>query len=37
MRQALDDVGYNGWITVEDGGLPLVEFRERLDKIIAGV
>jgi hexulose-6-phosphate isomerase len=37
MRQALDDVGYNGWITVEDGGLPLPEFAERLDKIIAGV
>ena len=37
MRQALDDVGYNGWITVEDSGLPLTEFRERLDKIIAGV
>jgi len=37
MRQALDDVGYNGWITLEDNGLPLVEFRERLDKIIAGV
>ena len=37
MRQALNDVGYNGWITVEDNGLPLVEFRERLDKIIAGV
>lgn len=37
MRQALDDVGYNGWITVEDNGLPLPEFVERLDKIIAGV
>jgi L-ribulose-5-phosphate 3-epimerase len=37
MRQALDDVGYNGWITLEDNGLPLAEFRERLDKIIAGV
>lgn len=37
MRQALDDVGYNGWITVEDGGLPLPEFASRLDKIIAGV
>lgn len=37
MRQALDDVGYNGWITVEDGGLPLPEFAARLDKIIAGV
>lgn len=37
MRQALDDVGYNGWITVEDNGLPLPEFTARLDKIIAGV
>jgi L-ribulose-5-phosphate 3-epimerase len=37
MRQALDDVGYNGWITLEDGGLPLPEFAARLDKIIAGV
>jgi len=36
MRQALDDVGYNGWITVEDGGLPLPEFVRRLDLIIAG-
>ena len=37
MRQALDDVGYNGWITLEDNGLPLPEFAARLDKIIAGV
>lgn len=37
MRQALEDVGYNGWITVEDNGLPLPEFVSRLDKIIAGV
>ena len=37
MRQALDDVGYNGWITVEDNGLPLPEFASRLDHIIAGV
>lgn len=37
MRQALDAVGYNGWITVEDNGLPLPEFASRLDKIIAGV
>ena len=36
MRQALDAVGYNGWITVEDNGLPLPEFAARLDKIIAG-
>lgn len=37
MRRALDDVGYNGWITVEDNGLPLPEFARRLDQIIAGV
>ncbi|MEY4940337.1 MAG: hypothetical protein RIQ93_2072, partial [Verrucomicrobiota bacterium] len=37
MRRALDDVGYNGWITVEDNGLTLPEFASRLDKIIAGV
>lgn len=37
MRRALDDIGYNGWITVEDNGLPLPEFASRLDKIIAGV
>jgi len=37
MRQALEDVGYNGWITVEDNGLPLPEFVDRLNKIIAGV
>jgi len=37
MRQALEDVGYNGWITVEDHGLPLPEFAQRLDQIIAGV
>lgn len=37
MRQALDAIGYNGWITVEDNGLPLPEFAARLDKIIAGV
>lgn len=37
VRQALDAVGYNGWITVEDNGLPLPEFARRLDQIIAGV
>ena len=36
MRKALDDVGYNGWITLEDNGLPLPEFAHRLDRIIAG-
>ena len=36
VRRLLDQLGYNGWLTIEDGGLPLVEFRERLDLIIAG-
>lgn len=36
VRQALDDVGYNGWLTIEDGGIPLAEFNQRLDLIIAG-
>ena len=36
VRQALDDVGYNGWLTIEDGGLSYKEFNDRLDLIIAG-
>jgi len=36
VRQAFDDVGYNGWLTIEDGGLPYPEFSRRLDRIIAG-
>jgi hexulose-6-phosphate isomerase len=36
VRQALDDVGYNGWLSIEDGGLPLDEFDRRLDLIVAG-
>lgn len=36
VRQAFDDVGYNGWLTIEDGGLPYKEFNKRLDLIIAG-
>jgi L-ribulose-5-phosphate 3-epimerase len=36
VRKALDDVGYNGWLTIEDGGLPLEDFNKRLDLIIAG-
>ncbi len=36
VRSALEAVKYNGWLTIEDGGLPLTEFRERLDLIIAG-
>lgn len=36
VRKALEETGYNGWLTIEDGGLPLPEFRSRLDAIIAG-
>ncbi|MBI5397533.1 MAG: sugar phosphate isomerase/epimerase [Verrucomicrobia bacterium] len=36
VRKALDEVGYNGWLSIEDGGLPLEEFSKRLDLIIAG-
>ena len=36
VRRALDDVGYNGWLTIEDGGLPLKEFGRRINLIVAG-
>jgi len=36
VRQALDDAGYNGWLTIEDSDLSLEEFSKRLDLIIAG-
>src|SRR5215471_10279204 len=31
VRGALDHIGYDGWATIEDGGLPLAEFRNRFD------
>jgi hexulose-6-phosphate isomerase len=36
VRQAFDDVGYSGWLTIEDGGISNAEFSRRLDRIIAG-
>jgi len=36
LRRALDEVGYDGWATIEDKGLPLAEFRRRFDLIEAG-
>jgi hexulose-6-phosphate isomerase len=36
VRKALDDVGYNGWMTIEDGRVSLEEQSKRLDLIIAG-
>ena len=36
-RGALDEVGYNGWMTIEgSGGLSLEEKSKRLDLILAG-
>jgi L-ribulose-5-phosphate 3-epimerase len=36
VRRALDDVGYNGWLTIEDSGLPLKEFGRRIELIVDG-
>jgi hexulose-6-phosphate isomerase len=37
VRKALDEVGYNGWMTIEgSGGLSQQEQNKRLDMIIAG-
>lgn len=37
VRRRLDQIGYNGWMTIEgSGGLPLEEQNRRLDLIIAG-
>ena len=36
VREELEKVGYNGWMSIEDGGLSLEEFSKRLDLIIAG-
>jgi hexulose-6-phosphate isomerase len=35
-RKAMSDIGYDGWISIEDGGLPLAEFAKRFDMIAAG-
>jgi len=36
VRRALSDVGYDGWATIEDGGLELAEFSRRFDLIEQG-
>jgi hexulose-6-phosphate isomerase len=36
VRGALNDIGYDGWATIEDGGLPLAEFSRRFDLIEGG-
>lgn len=36
VRRALSDIGYDGWATIEDGGLELTEFSRRFDLIAMG-
>lgn len=36
VRKALEEANYDGWATIEDGGLPLTEFASRFDLIAAG-
>jgi hexulose-6-phosphate isomerase len=36
VRQALEAIGYHGWLSIEDSHLPLPEQSRRLDLIIAG-
>lgn len=36
VRRALSDAGYDGWATIEDGGLELAEFNRRFDLIEEG-
>lgn len=36
VTAALDKAGYKGWMTIEDNGLSLTEFRQRLDLIVSG-
>jgi len=36
VRQEIEKIGYNGFLTIEESGLPLEEFRRRLDLVIAG-
>jgi hexulose-6-phosphate isomerase len=36
VRQALEEIGYHGWVSIEASHLPLAEQSKRLDLIIAG-
>ncbi|NQT87793.1 sugar phosphate isomerase/epimerase, partial [bacterium] len=36
VRKALDEAGYNGFLTNESGGFSLAELSKRFDLIIAG-
>ena len=37
VRKCIDEIGYNGWMTIEgSGGVPIEERNKRLDLIIAG-
>ena len=36
VRAEIEKIGVDNWMTIEDGGLSLTEFRSRLDQIVAG-
>jgi hexulose-6-phosphate isomerase len=36
VRAALEEIGYNGWMTIEDSKLSVVDNGKRLDLIVAG-
>jgi hexulose-6-phosphate isomerase len=36
VRKALSDINFDGWASIEEGGLPPAEFNKRFDLIIAG-
>jgi hexulose-6-phosphate isomerase len=36
VRTALSDINFDGWASIEEGGLPLAEFNRRFELILAG-
>lgn len=36
VRKALDEIGYNGWMTIEGGGVSVEELGKRIEMIVAG-
>ena len=37
VRQVIDEIGYNGWVTIESGGYTDVEHSELMDRFFAGM
>ena len=36
MRRAIDAIGYNGWVSVEENGWTDAEYADILDRFFAG-